>query len=371
MASELTEERTIGQWLALYGCVLLMICGQAAQNVSAPLWAGRLARGPDDCPDAFVMFLIMILWYPVLFAFASLVGELVEQRPLFSFLSRFKLADHRIILLTGLCDALNGALVIPASPTERTPAVVAALIMSTTLLPTIVLKHFYFGVQTTRHYCTTKFATIVVVYSCAAYTVVYTPVEREKQLGEQVHWWLIFFVGSILGQFYNVQQELSFKQWGLDTMSDFMAYLFWQTFYLMLWGWGPLIWMDVVPNFGDAAEHGLQCSLSSTITSSFKEPAIAYNVLFNMGYFVTYITACYVNKVDALIGTVAGVISTALVVVISYGNSELTPDKSVVNIGLVPLTLILAATALILYSQWSTKSGVYDVDSRVEYKSLN
>ena len=36
----------------------------------------------------------------------------------------------------------------------------------------------------------------------------------------KVYWWVIFFVGAIFGNFYNVQQERSFREWGLATMRD-------------------------------------------------------------------------------------------------------------------------------------------------------
>jgi hypothetical protein len=61
-------------------------------------------------------------------------------------------------------------------------------------------------------------------------TVVYTPATDSDRLGHQLYWWLIFLVGVIFGQFYNIQQEKTFKEWGLTTMSDYMDYLFWQTF---------------------------------------------------------------------------------------------------------------------------------------------
>jgi hypothetical protein len=128
---------------------------------------------------------------------------------------------------------------------------------------------------------------------------------------------------------------------------------------LMLWGWG-MIFVDLIPGFGDAAEHGLGCSLSSTFKYSFESSALLWNFMFNFGYYITYITACYVNKFDALIGCVGSVISAALVIAVSYPIEELTPDKDVVNIALVPLTLILSCTAMVLYTRWSKDTGIYE-----------
>lgn len=45
-----------------------------------------------------------------------------------------------------------------------------------------------------------------------------------------------------------------------------MGYLFWQTFYLMLWGFS-FIWMDVIPHFGQATDAAsLRCNLVDTFT---------------------------------------------------------------------------------------------------------
>jgi hypothetical protein len=174
-----------------YFIVFVMIVGQATQNVSAPLWYGRLDHtnwtshpsknhsGQHDvvsnrggCADAYVMYLIMIIWYPVLFFFTAIGFNLKAGKKPFSFLWRWNTwGEHWTIIKTGLCDALNGALVIPASPSSRTPPVVASLISATTLLPLILIKHYYFGIRNAReHYFSANFAVVMVLYVCAAYT---------------------------------------------------------------------------------------------------------------------------------------------------------------------------------------------------------
>lgn len=361
----------------LFVCLGLMIAGQVTQNISAPLWHDRLPK--DTCRDAFVMYLIMISWYPVMFFVTNICINIISKKGnIFGFLTKYSRSEHWQIFNTGLCDALNGALVIPASPTSRTPAVVAALIGSTTLLPMIRIKHFYFGVKTTKPYNTINFFLVICLYTVSAYTIVYPAAMQPEENKHQLYWWLIFFIGSVFGQFYNVQQELTFKQWELHTFTEFVEYLFWQTFYLFLWGFA-LIWMDVLPNFGDAHENDLKCSLHDTFQHSFEQPAFTYNALFNLGYYVTYITACVVNKSDALLGTVASVMVTALVTTVSYPSGELTPDKDVVAIGLIPLTLMSSAVSLYMFLRWVETTGVYDVAPRsrasiqqqqTEYSSL-
>ncbi len=350
--------------------VALLVLGQATQNLSVPLWINRLPE--DSCVDAFVLFLIMILWYPVMFFITSVIVNLWKREAPLQFIIKYTRQDHWAIFKTGFFDALNGALVIPASPTDRTPAVVAALIGSTTLLPLILIKHYYLGLpaSSTRHYKSREFMLVLVLYFASAYTLVYPTLHHNDTIGPNVYWWLVFFVGSCCGQFYNVQQEKSFKFWSHSSFQEYVGYLFWQTFYLCLWGYA-LIWMDLIPNFGQAAEQGLPCGLADTFKYSFQQPALAYNILFNVGYYITYIAACFVNTSDALLGTVASVLVTALVTAISYPIAELTPDQSVVEIGLVPLTIFLSAASMYTYSLWSKETGIYKAPSLFNGRNVN
>lgn len=82
-------------------------------------------------------------------------------------------------------------------------------------------------------------------------------------------------------------------------------------------------------------------------------------------YFVTYIAACFVNHTDALVGTVASVLVTCIVTVVSYPIKELTPDKHVISIGLVPLTIVLSAASMYMYMKWTTEARIYRVVPKV------
>lgn len=201
--------------------IALLVAGQVAQGLSIPLWYLRLPT--DSCIDIFVTFLIMIVWYPLMFFVTAVVAHAAQGRSPLAFLTKYDRSDHWLILKTGLCDALNGALVIPASPSVRTPPVVGALIGCTTLLPLIVIKHVYLGVSLSSswvHYKSGTFLLVLLLYSAAAYTIVYPTVLHNEHIGHQVclyynyidiyitniplmylmqvRWWLIFFCWIML-----------------------------------------------------------------------------------------------------------------------------------------------------------------------------
>lgn len=167
--------------------IAVLVAGQVAQGLSIPLWYMRLPA--DSCIDIFVTFLVMIVWYPVMFFVTAVVAHAAQGRAPLAFLSKYDVSDHVLIVKTGLCDALNGALVIPASPSTRVPPVVGALIGCTTLLPLIVIKHVYLGVSLSAswvHYKSGKFLLVLLLYGAAAYTIVYPTVLHNEHIGHQV-----------------------------------------------------------------------------------------------------------------------------------------------------------------------------------------
>jgi hypothetical protein len=85
-------------------------------------------------------------------------------------------------------------------------------------------------------------------------------------------------------------------------------------------------------------------------------------MMFNLGYYVSYIAACYVNSHDAFIGVLAAALVSALVTAISYPIPALTPDQSVVDIHLVPVTIVLSTLAIAFYTKWMAAANPYAMD---------
>lgn len=350
--------------MALIFAVVVVVLGQSAENLSAPLWNRALkVEAPEACNDSFVMFLVMITWYPIMFFVTAVLANSMYRGSPFFFLTKYSFRQHVRIALTGAVDALNGALVIPASPAERTPPIVAALIGCTMLLPMAIIKHAYFKVDGVKVYCQPQFALATFLYLCTAYTIVYPVATRNDDAASvQLGWWIVFAIGMVFGNFYNLQQEAFFKSEGHVGMLHFVEYLFWQTLYLAIVGHlliGPGLWAEgSIPG---------RCSVGQIYLSTFYYShsgwPLVWNATFNFGYYIAYVGACILNKHDALIGVAASTLVTCVVTCISYPIEALTPDKSVVMIGLVPLTIVLSTASLAMYTRWSQKTGIYDISA--------
>ena len=221
---------SIRQASTLCLAVLIVVVGQATQNTASPLWFHAvnatdfpavnvtehalnsngglqdIGAAWRDCADPFIMFEIMCLWYFPLFFVTATVVNLASGHHPFSFLWAYSARQHRRIATTGLSDSLNGALVITACPSKRTPAIIASLIGNLGLLPLIVIKHFYFRVQDFSVYRRPRFLVAVLLYLAASYTLVYPELQRAHGDSSQYWWWIVFFIGSVFGGFYNMQQ---------------------------------------------------------------------------------------------------------------------------------------------------------------------
>ncbi len=349
-------------------CTALMaaLFSQSGVTVTLPLWLNRLGH----CGDPFVAFLITTWVYPVLFFISAVVMWSRYRDSAFGFLQKYSVEEHRQIMFTGLIDALNGALVLPASQPSRTPPIIASLISNLMLLPMIIIKHYHFGLRGIQAYKTKSFVSTVILYFGAAYTIVYVPAHNSERINTDVYWWLVYFVGCVFGFYYNLQQEIFFKERpdAHHHMTDYAGYLFWQTFYLMVFGWA-FAWLDVIPRFGNIditgesdtrVDEQVRCNLRETIVDSwYTTPALFFNIAFNLCYYINYIGAAVVNREDFLHTTFGSVLSTALVAIVSYPITELTPDKAVVDIGLVPLTLVLSTAAAVSFTDWARRNRVF------------
>eukprot|EP00798_Chlamydomonas_sp_ICE-L_P031638 gene31638-6833_t len=373
-------------------CIVGAILGQALQNLSLPMWFASMDPKLFPHRDAFMMLMVIAMWYPPMFFVSACVARLRAGRPVLGFIHKFSTEQQITLSLTGLSNVLAGVFIITSSPSDRTPAIIASLIATTTMLPMIVIKHFYFEVSGVKLYKERMFGIMLTTYLCASYTIIYPLLGKEEGLGgsTQVWWWIAYFIGAIFANFYNIQQvevrddpdhrgshtvnkvfgystgqEYSFKLWDHhESMTDYFEYLFYQTSHMCLWGWA-LVWLDLVPGLGSAhGVQGLMLAVYDTFAASFYSPALNYNASFNISLYVSYIVCCYINKADALIGTLINVAVPAIVAAISYPIDALTPDRSVVMIGLVPLTIALFGLSTFAYDVWSREQRPYDGPSQ-------
>ena len=114
----------------------LAVAGQVGQNVSLPLWVDS-TNGNTSGPtvDSYFVLSFASLSFVIIFGFGTLIIRIISPGDLGETERRF---PHRLLFLVGLCDALNGVLVVFASPGSRTPPYLQA-ILGNFLIPLTVL----------------------------------------------------------------------------------------------------------------------------------------------------------------------------------------------------------------------------------------
>jgi hypothetical protein len=241
----------------------------------------------------------------------------------------------------------------------------------------VFVKHYYMrwngviGYDDFKDYWTPNLYQCFIYTILSTYLMMYPTIVSNSGINLKIYWWAIFFVGMIFGSFYNVQQERFFKKHGVTELLDYIIYLFWETLYLCIWGYifTPL---NFIPGYGYTTPENASCNYLHTFKQSFTTAAFGYNAMFNIGYYFAFIASCYINKEDALIGTATMLITNALIIIISYPIDKLTPDRSVVEIGLLPVTFFLGSMATVMYALWSEqKRKLYEVETGDDTGDVN
>ena len=114
----------------------LAYAGQLGQNVSLPLWVDSTNENTSGSTvDSYFVLSFSSLSFVILFGFGSLIIRIISPKDLGETERRF---PHRLLFLIGLCGALNGVLVVFASPGSRTPPYLQA-ILGNFVIPLTVL----------------------------------------------------------------------------------------------------------------------------------------------------------------------------------------------------------------------------------------
>ncbi len=123
----------------------LAIIGQVGQNVSLPLWAGAVS---SNCSihksvntqgemDPFFILSFASFSFVIIFGILTLVNLIVYRK---SFRKEDLSFPQWQFVLIGICDALNGVLVVFASPSKRTAPFLQAILGNITIPLTIILR---------------------------------------------------------------------------------------------------------------------------------------------------------------------------------------------------------------------------------------
>lgn len=194
----------------LWGALILFVLGYTAQNIFAVFWTGSSL-------SPFGILLVNAAFYPLVFGLCLLVHARRLQdwsvlKPV-SWHYGSSLSTFLLLLSLGTFNALNGVLIIYASPGSKTPPLMQAILQSTGLLFAVPFSKLLLGDM--RHYSHWKpILSGLLVLGAVAVSVLPTALSDGGFAGgggvqgNSLIWWcLIYFLGMAPAAAFNVLQQ--------------------------------------------------------------------------------------------------------------------------------------------------------------------
>ena len=116
----------------------LTVIGQVGQNVSLPLWTDSTnEKTTGQSVDSYFVLSFASLSFVIIFGLGTLFLRIFSPEDIGETEKRF---PRSLLFLVGLCDALNGALVVFASKGSRTPPYLQAILGNFTIPLTLLFR---------------------------------------------------------------------------------------------------------------------------------------------------------------------------------------------------------------------------------------
>ena len=391
---------------------LAVIAGFTGQNIFIVYWLERPA-GSTDGISAFAVLLLCGCVFAVFFPLCALVfavrtgdwsvfsvsGDAWESRLLASPFrpSGFRLSHAQTLAAAGVCNALNGILIVYASSPTKTPPLIQAILQNCGVLFSVPFSKL--ALRDSKVYCAPEplRAAGVVVASVVVSllpTVLALAGSSSGSSSSSTHssdasltgwstlaWVLVYTAGLAPNALLNILQQLYFIRVGAltpgaassshshmrGTLRALMFSNLWQPI-----TYAALFWVDLLPWFGYSASLGdfaqgtsfsLACSIggpalagSSDIAGRICAPATPlWAWAFLASYILAYFGGAQLNRESATFNMLCLVIvtaSTALVWLIPGVN----PSPSSTPLWSVLVSLLLALTGSLLWKAWESKT---------------
>ena len=184
------------------------MAGGLGQSISLPLWGSTFAAHSSGSP------LFILLFASLFFVISFGIWVIVIRRDLTQFDLKFPLLP---LALVGLCDALNGLLVVFASPPDRCPPLYQSILTSAAIPITIVLRFVLLRQKETRIQTLASIGVTAGLLVCLLPTMIGgSAAESDRHGGSssgvgKVLWPLCFMAGVVPGALMNVVQERLLK----------------------------------------------------------------------------------------------------------------------------------------------------------------
>ena len=216
-----------------------LVAGMVGQQVGLPLFIGSF--GGTTGPYFIVLwcsFLFNCFFWPIVF-FKIRNGTITPE------MRNYK--KHYKLVLIGVFDALNGILIVYASPLSRTPGALQAILMQTLIPFTIIISKLILKKSYTFDQL---MGGGMAILGCIVSLI---PKFNDPDLGDfKFYWALIFLIGNIPLVLMNIFEESIFND-----IHYFDGYymLAWESLYqittVLL-----LFWTDIIPGFGFSPDIG-------------------------------------------------------------------------------------------------------------------
>jgi len=232
------------------------IAGQVGQNVSLPLWIDSTnGNRSGRSVDSYFVLSFASLSFVIIFGLGTLFIRIFSPQELGETDKRF---PQLLLFLIGLCDALNGALVVFASKGSRTPPYLQAILGNFMIPLTILFRVLIVRKRPTLLKLLCGLAVVVGLFVCLIPTIfpgVDPKAEKTKSEANgvsRVMWPLIFMLGFIPAAIMNVLEEYVVKMKNQTSRKgiNLVYFLFWTSLYQLICV-GSLFWLDILPWYGN------------------------------------------------------------------------------------------------------------------------
>lgn len=258
----------------------------------------------------FASFLFNVIFWPIV------IIQWLRKKLVFP--SNYR-SQHWIVVVIGICDALNGLLVVYSSVADRTPGALQAILSQSvipfTLLFSIpILKKRYSGMQLVGGVL--SFLGIVI-------SLIPTFISIKHTGSFAFYWPGIFLIGNVPAVLMNIFEEKVFK----DTKKEYDIFLLlaYESLYQFL-TITLLFWVDIIPGFGTSKDLPAWWKLIEDGAVCFFAPnhasfhlcyySAALGIFFVASYSFSYIYGSLVMKhASANSNALATTLSPLLVVI--------------------------------------------------------
>lgn len=372
-----------------------VIVGFVCQNIFIVYWLEASVVG------AYAVLLLCGLVFSVFFASASLVFALSTGdwsvfrvsddaheskffvspfRP-----SGFRLSHAQALALSGFCNALNGILIVYASPAKRTPPLIQAVLQNCGVLFSVPFSKAVLG-DRKRYVAAEPLRAAAIVVAAVGVAIAPTVAslasgDATAGLGgaDSLAWIAVYVAGLAPNAMLNVLQQLYFLRTGMladavpahEVRRGTLRALMFANFMQPL-AYAALFWIDVLPWFGKSGSlgefarvtaDGLACSVGLTASaapgSACPAATPAWAWAFMGAYVVAYFGGAVLNKESATFNMLClVVVTTATALIWEIPGTNPNPNNTPLWSVLVSLTLSLVGSAL--WKRWEGRTPAHE-----------